>query len=409
MILAALSTYLTLMVNIPEDYETFSAKAKRDQIVNTAMNQNDWGEPSTWGNFFTNLAILVQTHSEMWKNMTDFVKTEFFPNALRIKWIHTVGEVAKIKMTFNTCLTAGIDCRERSENSQVNYGLTGIFADKEVIGLIRASPAIKPNSKESNPTFGMKIFRNNKPSCNILGQSRSYGLKAEKNDNPHNFFSKIFMNHVKYPAKNRKDPDAEGRFLTNVFQRWEKNNAKMIGLADCASFNSEGVSQENVVPPYHLIFVPTENVHKKFKDIKKYSEANTYDGLSTMEPTKEMFDIHILAEPVRKFEELNLKKHKDRIMKKIGTVELERWSTEEDDDYSTWKRSAWLDENLHFSHNTWGEELKKTNKWDNFCYINKDQAYWEFNGPENYDQFWPHLDNEVNMDLRYIEDRFLNL
>lgn len=146
-LLAVASTYISYTNYWPAYYESYTAKQKQDFIWQRAMA--DKGQPST---FTKNLSVYSlrnakylggQDISSVGHNISD-------KNPLNHrKFIHAVGKHAKVKVIFKKNL------------------YTGLFSEKVVRGLLRASAEDKPSPKVNKPGMALKLFRDKVPSANI--------------------------------------------------------------------------------------------------------------------------------------------------------------------------------------------------------------------------------------------------
>lgn len=87
-------------------------------------------------------------------------------------------------------------------------------------------------------------MRNGVPSANFVAMPSLDGQRSK------NFFDSTFTNHPKKPTS---------FLLKIVSQKFTQasNCPIMVGLNDCATYDSSGNQESNIVFPYEVLFKPT--------------------------------------------------------------------------------------------------------------------------------------------------------
>jgi len=167
----------------------------------------------------------------------------------RLKLIHSVGAVAKVKFSSNN-----------------NHSYTGIFEGADY-GYARLSAAVEPNKKVLNlaPGMGLKFLRDGIDSANMVAM---YSVDGQET---WNFFANDFTNHIGAATT------TSTKLLSSHFAS-ETNWITEVGLSDMAQFSQDGHDYGTDANfPYMLRFHPTGEI--MFPD--EYTEEFT-DQLMTI-------------------------------------------------------------------------------------------------------------------------------
>lgn len=137
-----------------------------------------------------------------------------------------------------------------------DHPYTGIFADGAEAGILRLSLAKPESAGQSTPGFGLKLWRDNAESVNVLAM---FSLDGQ---HEHNVFANSFTTSVGDPTPS---------FITNHLEKAFKGALKKIGdhtgkpthlsqrhLAQ-AGKDGEKIPLNEVKEPYALIFEPTRS------------------------------------------------------------------------------------------------------------------------------------------------------
>jgi len=149
----------------------------------------------------------------------------------RTKYIHGVGAVCKFTLAI------------------ADSPYTGIFKNGIQTGIIRLGSAIWHDGKGVVPGAGIKFLRTGRSSANFVALNQ---LDPMANNN-YNFFHVPLMNHIATPTS------AAAKFLSKKFTQASDCITK-VGLSDIARYDQDGNEEQNVVFPFKLTFMPTEDV-----------------------------------------------------------------------------------------------------------------------------------------------------
>lgn len=229
----------------------------------------------------------------------------------RLKYIHTVGAVGKVKW---------VDLG--------GHDYTGIFQGATE-GIVRLSLAKEPSTSALNtaPGMGLKFLRDGMDSANLVAM---YAVNGQES---WNFFENDFVNHI---------PEISGilAVLASKFYT-ATNNIRQVGVNEWSIFGQDGVKVENPVFPYRLRFHPTGEI--EFSDT--YVQPFT-DDLKTIPAGSTLYEIFAQDQP----EELGgTEQH-------IGNLVLT-------DQLIT---STWGDGNLYFRHIDEAHDLVLRPEWNEY-------------------------------------------
>ena len=191
---------------------------------------------------------------------------------VRDKYIHSVGNVAKVKYT----------------PVANNEGYTGIFASGADHGLIRLSAAKQYDTTKTTaaealdnftPGFGLKFLRDAVPSGNLVAM---YGVNGADS---WNFFKMDFSNHI---------GSAQGVALTLVAKKFETATpfVQYVGLSDIASYTQDGTLTTTPKFPFQLSFEPV--MREKFSDD---FDQDFQQQLASIPAGSHLYKVHAMAEP----------------------------------------------------------------------------------------------------------------
>jgi len=142
----------------------------------------------------------------------------------RVKVIHSVGYVAKIKMI------------------SLSNKYTGAFSETS-IGLLRAGFIAKPEANLARIGIALKILRSKVMSANVVAFNDAAGQKE------FDFFKNDMKNHVKSPM------DIQLKIGSFKFIQGT-NCINTVGLMDFSTHTRDGTPVTNFKYPFLIIFVP---------------------------------------------------------------------------------------------------------------------------------------------------------
>lgn len=194
----------------------------------TAAAKQSW----LWGQIISNLNPQSwPTQAEIFGESveTSFIDNSDVMNEGRIKFIHSVGAVAKIRLV-----------------PAPNSPFSGVFRSGSQHGLLRLSTAAQISSTSVTPGMAIKFLRNNHTSGNLVAMPSLDG------QTDFNIWKLNYTNHLVYPSS---------AVLKLVAQKFVQasNCPLMVGLSDIAEFDENGFFDKPVFP-YHLVFVPNPSL-----------------------------------------------------------------------------------------------------------------------------------------------------
>jgi len=219
--------YCSYPVDLP--YEKQTAYQKQDWLWKQVVLDNTPAQ-------FPNIIGLFQ---ESVKTSFDDNMDVMVPN--RVKYIHSVGLVAKVKFV-----------------PVFGHQYTGVFQGADY-GLLRLSTAQPISSSNITPGFGLKFLRDGVQSANVVAMPSLDG------QNDFNIWKFNYTNHVKM----------SGNFALNVAAKkfYQASNCPgMLGISRWAQHDQRGNKVGSFKFPYQLDFVPrvTEQFPSNSYDFNKF-------------------------------------------------------------------------------------------------------------------------------------------
>lgn len=338
-------TYIAYNPPFPSSYESLSAKDKQDFMWGKALA--DGGVSGKYYDTIQN-AKLVTPNILGGMDFTPIGHNESDENAAgRQKLLHSVGKSAKVIINWT------------GKNPY-----TGAFAEKELIGIMRASSGTKPLVTNVAPAFAIKVFRDKVPSGNL---HTMYSLYGQPNDT--NFFKNNLSNHLStLPRFGFGGDFMKLKALNAKFQAYDAH-PNMTGLSDLAKFKNDGTKVDNPTTPFSLVFVPNPVLTKMCENAPL--EGENFGCLKDIAEGTLLYTIWCSPWPVAK------KDVKRGTLQNIGTVTSA----------SKFISSKFMDEVVQFKHVFWDDEIKALGKnawpsWDTI--VTKEFA--QEDGVQKYDE-----------------------
>ena len=354
----------------PSNYESQSAQSKQDFIWNKALASD-----GTTGSLPIGIELL-HLIAPIWLGGQDFAPVghnESDQNASgRKKLIHSISKSAKVKFNFES------------------NPFTGVFAEKECIGIMRASSANPATIEKCTPGMGVKIFRDKVPSGNFVAMWDLFGQNYDTN-----FFSHPFSNHVSdvpeiksyVTNKTEKESMLEDQYsdqdsvynsvhintdavtvtidestkfkvdtgffkfmkelplhiLGYKFSGFEKN-VNMVGLSDLAKYRNNGEKVYNPSAPFALVFKPNPALTSMCH--RAPLEGSNFGCLKDIIKGTLLYTIYYVDEPIDK------KDVQASDLKLLGTMKSD----------SEFISSRFMDEEVQFKHVFWTDEIEVLGK-----------------------------------------------
>jgi hypothetical protein len=205
---------------------------------------------------------------------------QFFLRPERLKFIHPLGSVARVKWVKNPTGVAKL-------------GLTGLYEEDETIGFVRLGWAGTPSDAKpaAIPGVGVKLMRDGAASSNFMVM---VGLEGQGND--YNFFANTLTNHL--PDPKSKAVGAGGKLFT---LGTGSPYPTRLGTATIESIGADG---KKVVAPkgaWKLEFVPVESTSDMFvklqaagKDHRETREALSNEKFA---PGTKLWEVYAIGYP----------------------------------------------------------------------------------------------------------------
>lgn len=302
----------------------------------------------------------------------------------RIRRTHTQGRKGLIKAIHSMGITAQVRVKFAENN-----GYTGLFANSSdttenqegLKGLIRFSfgtqPSIDANGNtRSGPSFGLKIFRDNVHSADIVA---AYDFTGQEGTN---FFSNILSNNLRHPIKQefsgdkkkwietickRRNPPAEPK---NQNQVWHYCN--MQGVSDLSTHDQAGTEIEENKFPLAMFFVPnpelTQICQEAADDHEEENELNPQiNPFKCFEFIENSGQTLYKVWAVDDFFSREQMEEGDKF-KFMGCIDLKK----KQEDESNFHMCDFANDQVRFKHEFWRttiDELSDARK----------KKYWEFN------------------------------
>jgi len=191
----------------------------------------------------------------------------------RLKGIHAVGNVAKVKFNFN--------------DEPKKRGWTGGFEGAQY-AIFRTGPGAAPQNEQSVPAASIKVLRNGVPSGNLL---LSIG---NRHPNPNaNFFHSPLCNNTPMIHYEFSYDGMRTNLIKMVMSKVPVPNPPgMTGLSDFAKYTENGTKAEKIKQPFAWMFMPAKKLMEQ-DDCKVVGEQfGCMPGAGT-----EMFKIYAIENP----------------------------------------------------------------------------------------------------------------
>jgi hypothetical protein len=191
----------------------------------------------------------------------------------RNKYIHTVGNTAKVKFV----------------PVSNNLGFTGIFQGADY-GYVRLSAAIQPDYTKTKspiklgnfaPGLGLKFLRDGVPSANLVA------MWSVDGQDTWNFFQHEFTTHI-------SDPTTTGpKVLAEKFKA-ATPLITSVGLSDFAQYGQDGKLISSPKFPFGLVFKPNPTLQSQYSN--DFTEVFTAQ-LQRIPAGTTLYSVHAIAEP----------------------------------------------------------------------------------------------------------------
>jgi len=220
------------------DYIALGAQEKQQLIWENVISDTS---SASWPSALSLGGIFLESMCPTFRQEGDQMASEWFFST-RTKYIHSVGNVAKVKFV-----------------SSGDHPYTGVFRGAKY-GIARLSLAKEPSQDELNtaPGIALKFLRDGVDSANVVAM---FGVAGQDS---WNFFANDFSNHI---------PPATGASLLALSKKFATATPyiQQVGLSDWGEVGQDGQPETDVKFPYKLRLQPTGKI--MFND--------TYHGLFT--------------------------------------------------------------------------------------------------------------------------------
>jgi hypothetical protein len=188
------------------------------------------------------------------------------PPGHQLKVLHPFGSVLKIQYQ-------GLE----------GHPYTGLFADRDVPGLMRFSLGAAPDSGKFIPGTGIKLFIKGHASANAVFLGEKTGVDGQQPDR--NFFAQAFTNLLPKP---RALANKIAAFVLGLFNR---GNALEIPVDHFAARSADGTEAPSPKAPYRLLLQPVQGLGN-LSDTKKDFREELADL-----PVGKVFDVYAMEGP----------------------------------------------------------------------------------------------------------------
>lgn len=272
-IIAIASTYIAYGATFPFDYESKTKEQKLNFIWEMALNDN--GDSGKFPSIVEQIPLYLPVSfggldlSPVGHNVSDENKLG------RRKLMFSVSKNAKIRINFEP------------------NPFTGAFAEKECIGILRASAKSPPSIQNTVPGMAIKILRDKAPSGNVVAMWEAAGQDFDTN-----FFTHAMSNHInKIPPFNFGKTFIKEKSITKKFLDYDEH-VNMVGLSDLAKYKNDGTRVSSPLAPFALVFKPNEDLVQLC--YRAPLEGSNFGCFRKIAKGTKLYDIFYVESPTRK-------------------------------------------------------------------------------------------------------------